>query len=275
MSGLDPREVETWRTWIGREEIREERLDPEALRRFAAATGSDLEVERVQPSLGHWAFFLPVAAASEIGPDGHPRRGGFLPPVTLPRRMFAASDIRFGPPLALGEPARMTSRIVDVRHKSGRTGDLVFVEILREITQSAGTCISEQQTVVYREEGGATPAPEPAAITPEPGETVWIPGPVDLFRFSAVTFNSHRIHYDLPYATGEEGYPGLVVHGPFTASRLHAHAQASRGARLSRFAFRAMSPMFCGQEIRLRLSGDEAQAIRCDGALAMSASIAV
>ncbi|MFN3523616.1 MAG: MaoC family dehydratase N-terminal domain-containing protein [Phenylobacterium sp.] len=273
-AAVSAEDVEAWRAWIGRVETHEEVLDPEALRRFAAAVGADLEVERVQPPLAHWAFFLPVVAGSEIGPDGHPRRGGFLPPVTLPRRMFAAADMGFGARLRLGEPARLTATIADVRHRAGKSGDLVFVEVDRAITQGEETCVAERQTIVYRAEGGRTPAVEPRLQALAPGDMVWTPGPVDLFRFSAVTFNSHRIHYDLPYAREAEGYPGLVVHGPFTAARLHAFAEARAGRRLRTFAFRAQSPMFAGQPIRL--TGGEAEgevrAIRADGTVGMTAT---
>jgi len=267
-------DVDAWRYWIGKVEVREEVLDPEALRRFAAAVGADLEVERVQPPLAHWAFFLPVVPGSEIGPDGHPKRGGFLPPVSLPRRMFASADMGFGARLRLGETARLTSTIADVRHRSGKSGDLVFVEVDRAMTQSGETCVAERQTIAYRAEGGRTPPVEPVEQAVGEGDVLWSPGPVDLFRFSAVTFNSHRIHYDAPYAHDVEGYPGLVVHGPFTAARLHAFAERRAGARLKTFAFRAQSPMFAGQPIRL--TGGEAEgevrAVRCDGAVAMTAT---
>ncbi|MCI3133491.1 FAS1-like dehydratase domain-containing protein [Phenylobacterium aquaticum] len=265
--------IETWRGWIGREERRSEALDPEALRRFAAAVGAGLDVEQAQPPLAHWAFFLPVFPDSEIGPDGHPKRGGFLPPVTLPRRMFASSAMTFGAPLVLGEPAEMVSTILDVKHRSGRTGDLVFVEVERVISQGTGVCAREQQTIVYRGAGEATAALVPVAQDLGPDDEAWRPDTVRLFRFSAVTFNSHRIHYDQPYARGEEGYPDLVVHGPFTAAKLHAYATRRLGRPLTRFSFRAVAPIFVDQPVRL--TGDPAtgafQAIRCDGAQAMAA----
>lgn len=270
---LDQGLIDTWRGWIGREERRREVLDPEALRRFAAAVGAGLDVEQAQPSLAHWAFFLPVFPDSEIGPDGHPKRGGFLPPVTLPRRMFASSSMTFGAPLVLGEQAEMVSTILDVKHRSGRTGDLVFVEVERMISQGGDVRVREQQTIVYRGVGEATAALVPVAQDAGPDDEAWRPDTVRLFRFSAVTFNSHRIHYDQPYARGEEGYPDLVVHGPFTAAKLHAHATRRLGRPLTRFSFRAVAPIFVGQPVRL--TGDVAtgafQAIRCDGAQAMAA----
>lgn len=266
-------DIAHWRTWIGREEIRHEVLDTEALRRFAAAIGESLDVETRQPSLAHWASFLPIAAADQIGPDGHPKRGAFMPPITLPRRMFAAGRMEFGAALALGQPATRRSTIRDLQYKSGRSGDLILLDVEHAIEQAGEIRVTEWQTIVYRDAGAITPAVIPSDIEGTLEDTIWNPTSVDLFRFSAVTFNSHRIHYDLPYATGEEGYPGLVVHGPFTASRLFGHSR--RGGREPRtFAFRAVAPMFCGAPIRLReTASGQLVAIRCDGADAMTASV--
>ncbi|PZU65732.1 MAG: hypothetical protein DI554_06985, partial [Sphingobium sp.] len=126
---LSPSDIAHWQTWAGRTESRTEMLDREALRRFAAAIGEPLDVETVQPSLAHWAFFLPVAAADQIGPDGHPKRGGFLPPISLPRRMFAAAEMQFHAPLMLDWEATRTSTVLDIAHKSGRSGELVLVKV--------------------------------------------------------------------------------------------------------------------------------------------------
>jgi len=260
--------IDDWKRWIGKTETRTELLDPGSLGRFAAAIGEDIDVERTQPSLAHWAFFLPVTAADGIGEDGHPKRGGFLPPVTLPRRMFAASEMRFGGTLTLGAPATRVSTIADVALKSGRSGNLVLVTVDHRIAQDGAEKVAERQTIVYRDAGA--PTPPVVASDPAPqGDVLWAPNTVDLFRFSAATSNSHRIHYDLPYATAEEGYPGLVVHGPFTAARLFGHAR--RKGALSVFSFRAMAPMFCGQPIVLRGTADGVEAVRCDGAVAMQA----
>lgn len=271
---VTPSQLDFWREWIGRTEECAERLDPEAARRYAAALGEELDVESRPPSLMHWAFFLPVFRAQDIGPDGHPARGGFIPPIALPRRMFAGSSMRFEAELRLGRDARRLSTIRDVTHKTGRTGELVLVEIEHRIEQDGRTCIEEKQTLVYRGAGEPQPAIVPLPVPPA-GDEPWNPGVVDLFRFSAVTFNSHRIHYDLPYATQVEGYPALVVHGVYTAARLHRLARGE-GPALRQFAFRAMAPLFQGQPIALvRGEGDEAnevRALRCDGALAMSAT---
>ena len=257
---------------VGREETVEQVLEVESLRRFALATGSDPDVERVFPPLGHWAFFLPDAPDAEIGADGHPRRGGFLPAIPLPRRMFAASDMRFDAPLALGRAATLTSTIAAITPKSGRSGDLIFVEVDRVLRQDGAVRVAERQSYVYR--GDGTPAALPV---PVPGAEVagerWQPDAAHLFRFSAATFNAHRIHYDLPYATGVEGYPALVVHGPFTAAKLAA--LAARDGMLARFSFRAQAPLFLGQPIHLQRAGEgDLCAIRCDGAVAMTAGAA-
>jgi 3-methylfumaryl-CoA hydratase len=270
---IEAAEIEAWTAHVGRREVRRQRLDVESLRRFAAAQGADMDVVRQAPPLAHWAYFLDTVAPGGIGPDGHPRRGGLLPPVRLPRRMFGAAVMTFVEPLTLDEEGELSITVVDVRHRSGKTGDLVFVDVDRRISQDRRERISEHQTIVYRGLGDAVAAIEPTDLPPRRDAEVWLPTPVDLFRFSAVTFNSHRIHYDQPYATGEEGYPGLVVHGPFTAAKLFALAQARAQRDIRRFEFRAVAPLFVGQPIYLAQGAEdgEVQALRCDGAVAMNA----
>lgn len=257
---------------IGRTETAEMMLDGESLRRFALAIGGDGDIGREQPVLAHWAWFLPAPADDQIGLDGHPKRGGFLPSLeALPRRMFASTAIAFGEPLLIDVVAQSTLTILDVRHKAGRSGDLVFVDVERRIDQCLRMRVTERQTLVYRAEGGGDPVPLPTPSDDcqnalQDGE-VWIPGTVNLFRFSSVTFNGHRIHYDLPYATEVEGYPSLVVHGPFIAARLAEMAR--RHGELGSFEFRAQSPCFVDQPIRLVRSEDAVfQALRCDGQVA-------
>lgn len=270
---ITPEEVEAWRDHVGRSEVRRQRLDVESLRRFAAAQGVDIAVEQAQPPLAHWAWFLEAIGPEGLGPDGHPRRGGLLPPVRLPRRMFAAATMVFESPLVLDAPAELSLTVVEVRHRSGKTGDLVFVDVDRRLSQDGALRLTERQTLVYRSLGAPVPPVHPADLPPHRIADVWHPGPVDLFRFSAVTFNSHRIHYDLPYATGEEGYPGLVVHGPFTAVKLFALARERASKPLKSFSFRAIAPLFAGHPIYLVPgAGDgELQALRCDGVVAMTA----
>jgi 3-methylfumaryl-CoA hydratase len=181
----------------------------------------------------------------------------------------------FDAPLTLGAAAEFTSTILDLRRRSGRqSGEMVLMDQRRELSQGGVLKLTETQTIVYREAGDPTP---PVADTGAGGEgELWRPNAVDLFRFSAGTYNSHRIHYDQPYATGEEGYPALVVHGPFTAAKLFDLATRSAGRPLTSFSFRAMSPLFVDQSVRLR-AGEEPNsvvAVRCDGAVAMSATYA-
>lgn len=269
MTKVTPQQVDEWRAAIGREATESQWLDALPLRRYARAVG--LAGEESLPPLPHWAYFLPLPVDSEIGEDGHPKRGGFLPAITLPRRMFAAATIEFEGPVETGIEGQLSSKIADVAHKSGRSGDLVFVEVDRILVQEGSVRVRERQTFVYRGENDPLPMPETAAHSPD-GE-VWEPNEVNLFRFSAATFNGHRIHYDKPYTTGVEGYPALVVHGPFTAARLAALAM--RDGPLSQFSFRAMAPLFLGQPIYLRKSADDTvEATRCDGTCAMRAKVA-
>jgi 3-methylfumaryl-CoA hydratase len=268
---LSESEIAHWREWIGKTETREEHVDPQALARFAAAIGES----EPAPSLGHWALFLPTPSDSEIGLDGHPKRGGFLPPISLPRRMFAASVMRFDGALDIGASALQVSTVADVTHKAGRSGDLMFVQVERRIEQGDAARVSETQTIVYRDAGEATPAVADAGLGEEVGAELWRPGAVALFRFSAATNNAHRIHYDLPYATGEEGYPGLVVQGPFIAAKLAGLARRRLGRALKSFSFRALAPCFANQPVLLApAEPSEVKAVRADGQIAMAATFA-
>jgi 3-methylfumaryl-CoA hydratase len=259
-------------SWIGRTRADTAVLDLELARRYAAAMGVDLDVKAHFPPLGHWAYFNDAVEPAELGSDGHPKRGRFLPPVELPRRMFASATFTFAAPLALGQPAELVQTIADVRERSGRTGALVLVDVGRRLSQGGVLKLSETQTIVYREAGDAMPA---VADTGAGGEgELWRPNAVDLFRYSAATYNGHRIHYDQSYVRKEEGYPDLVVHGPFTAAKLCDLATRTAGRPLKAFSFRALAPLFVNQPVRLR-HGDEPNsviAVRCDGQTAVSAS---
>ncbi len=264
---VSPDDLAEWRAAIGRARGQEQMLDAESLRRFAVAIGADPDVERAMPVLGHWAWFLETATDDGIGPDGHPKRGGFLPAVTLQRRMFAAASVDFHAPAELGAPAILDSIITDVRHRAGASGDLIFVEVERRLGQAGTPRLTERQTIVYRDQGDAIPLP--AAATESAEGEMWRPGPVQLFRFSAATFNGHRIHYDRPYAREVELYPDLVVHGPFTAARLAE--MAARDGPLAGLEFRLLAPLFVDQPVRLaRIADSEYHAIRCDGVIAAS-----
>ncbi|TWG93882.1 3-methylfumaryl-CoA hydratase [Mesorhizobium sp. J18] len=202
------------------------------------------------PPLRHWLHFLPLDPLSQAGPDGHARTGEFLPDTGLPRRMWAGGRLTFHRPLKIGEQATRVSRIENVEEKEGRSGRLVFVSVLHEISGADGLAISEEQDIVYRE----APKIAGAAIRMQeaPSDPAWrrtvSPDPVMLFRYSALTFNSHRIHYDHPYVTGVEGYPGLVVHGPLLATLMADLAcRENPGRTLRHFSFRGMAPVFAGE----------------------------
>jgi 3-methylfumaryl-CoA hydratase len=201
------------------------------------------------PSLWHWLYFLPIPRQSDIGPDGHARRGGFMPPVPLPRRMWAGSDFAFHTPLLIGDSLRRTSTIADVKEKSGRTGSLIFVKVRHEIRRNgaADVALTEHHNIVYR----AAPQPGDVAPPPQaaPDQSAWkrqiMPDDVLLFRYSALTFNGHRIHYDRKYVTEVEGYPGLVVHGPLIATLLMDLLRRQLpDAQVLRFEFKAVRPTF-------------------------------
>jgi len=201
------------------------------------------------PCLWHWLYFLPIHAQSEIGPDGHARRGGFLPPVSLPRRMWAGSDFEFHEALCVGDALARTSTIVDVKEKSGRTGSLVFVKVRHEIRRNGATAVAltEHHNIVYR----AAPAPADVAPPPQAAPTAfdWVrritADDVLLFRYSALTFNGHRIHYDRKYVTEVEGYPGLIVHGPLIATLLMDLLRRHMpDATVRKFEFKAVRPTF-------------------------------
>jgi 3-methylfumaryl-CoA hydratase len=200
------------------------------------------------PPLWQWFYFLPQVPWSRIGPDGHPERGGFLPPVELPRRMFAGARMRFLKPLVIGEPAARRGEVVKIVEKTGGSGKLIFVTVGYRIVQDGDVRIEEEQDIVYRERGEPVPAPTALDGRPEPPEDAWCrtvtPDPVLLFRFSALTFNAHRIHYDRPYAMQEEGYPGLVVHGPLTAVMLMELVRKHSARRVKGFSFRGKAPLF-------------------------------
>jgi 3-methylfumaryl-CoA hydratase len=201
------------------------------------------------PALWHWLYFLPLYRQSEIGPDGHAKRGGFLPPVPLPRRMWAGSQFEFHRPLRIGDALTRGSTIQDVSEKSGRTGRLVFVKVRHEIRRQdeRDVALTEFHDIVYRE------APKPDDVAPPPKaapasaawERPWVPDEVLLFRYSALTFNGHRIHYDRRYVTEVEGYPGLVVHGPLVATLLlDLLRHQMPDADLARYEFRAVRPVY-------------------------------
>jgi 3-methylfumaryl-CoA hydratase len=237
------------RDWIGRSETTTDLAAPGVYHRLAGVLDHETPPWPAgeAPPLGHWLNFLPAARQGEIGEDGHPKRGGFLPPVSLPRRMWAGSRLVFHAPIPLGEEIVRRSTILSVEPKSGRSGEMVFVTVEHQVSAAGVLAVTEAQDIVYRDapKPGAAPPPAPQA-SPEPDWTRRVtPDPVLLFRYSALTYNAHRIHYDRDYATGVEGYSGLVVHGPLIATLLLDHyLRRYPEARIKGFSFRAQSPLY-------------------------------
>lgn len=200
----------------------------------------------VIPLSGHWLYFLETAANSELGHDGHPKRGGFLPPVSLPRRMWAGGRIDFRQPLRIGDPISRESEILSVEAKSGKSGKLVFVTVRHSVKASSTTCIVEEHDIVYRDAakpGDAAPAGKPA-----PQNAAWRrelkTDEAVLFRYSALIFNAHRIHYDIDYCRDTEGYPGLIVHGPLQTTLLLDLCRRNDPRPVRTLDYRATHPVF-------------------------------
>ncbi|CAM5791338.1 FAS1-like dehydratase domain-containing protein [Rhizobacter fulvus] len=245
--------------WIGRSETVEDAAYPTPAMALTAtldhppatlATGSTL------PPLWHWLYFLPLHRQSHIGPDGHAKRGGFLPPVPLPRRMWAGSQFEFRSPIRIGDRMVRTSTIDDVTTKDGRTGQLVFVKVRHEVRTNgaAEPALVEFHDIVYREAqrpGDVTPPPQKADAN-APWQREIVPDDVLLFRYSALTFNGHRIHYDRKYVTEVEGYPGLIVHGPLIATLLMDLLRRELPqAEVASFRFKAVRPTFDPHPLRV------------------------
>jgi 3-methylfumaryl-CoA hydratase len=258
--GMDaPSPLDSLKAWVGRSETLRDEITAAPLRGLSATLDRD-DADPARgtpvPPLGHWLYFLPTHRESEIGPDGHARRGGFLPPVPLPRRMWAGGRLKWeaANPLRVGDEVQRDSRIASVEHKSGRSGDLVFVTVVHEIRNGRGLAVTEEHDIVYRAAAQpGEPAPQPTAA---PSNAQWqrelTPDEVLLFRYSALTFNGHRIHYDRRYVTDVEGYPGLIVHGPLIATLLvdlvRRHAPDTPVAS---FEFKALRPTFDGRPMRV------------------------
>jgi 3-methylfumaryl-CoA hydratase len=273
------------RSWIGSVQTSDDQLCPWTASAVAATLrndGSDWPVGHALPPLWHWCYFLPIPAQNTLGLDGHPVRGDFLPPVPLPRRMWAGSELEFLGALRLGDRARRVSTVQDVSLKHGRSGTLVFVKVEHVISVVDGNqdtpLIREQQNIVYRDAEQSPPAAFKNATTAHAEHASskshdlaaqwsenFLPNSTLLFRYSALTFNPHRIHYDYPYATQVEGYSGLIVHGPLIATMLLEAAQRQYPQRsVVRYEFRAVKPLICGSE--LRISGSS---IAADGRISL------
>ncbi|GER15751.1 FAS1-like dehydratase domain-containing protein [Variovorax boronicumulans] len=250
---IDAEALARLQAWQGRTETLRDDLTAAPVRGLSATLDRDdplPEAGTRLPALWHWLYFLPHHRQSEIGEDGHAKRGGFLPPVPLPRRMWAGGRLTWEPgnPLQVGDAVERTSTIASVTHKAGRTGELVFVLVRHEVRNARGLALTEEHDIVYR--AAAAPGEAAPSPTPAPKDAAFsrdlMPDDVLLFRYSALTFNGHRIHYDRRYVTQVEGYPGLIVHGPLIATLLVdlLRRNAPADAQLARFEFRAVRPTF-------------------------------
>jgi len=269
--------------WVGATDTAEDTIGLAPALAAAATfddTTSAFSVGGPLPPLWHWFYFLPRAPQSRLSTDGHPQRGGFMPPIELPRRMFAGGRLRFLEPLVIGKPATRSAVIRDVSQKDGKTGKLAFVTVGYTLSQDGHLCIEEEQDIVYREPGTPVSAPQPHEFAPVPDGS-WTrlikPDPTLLFRFSALTFNAHRIHYDRDYATSVEGYPGLVVHGPLTAMLLMELVRMNARRPVTTYSFRGQAPLFDLAPFQLVGTANAGNAVHLeahgpDGRIAFTAS---
>lgn len=260
-------DIDHLKEWIGREEHAEELLTPALAARFNATfdRSAPLDEGAEAPLLIHLCLCLPVAPTAALGPDGHPRRGGFLPPVPLPRRMWAGGEFDFLAPVRIGDVVSRRSVIEDVAVKQGRTGALCFVTVRHHIASGGRAAVTERHDIVYREAPATTATTTTTARAPMPQQDMRTPthqrtvdaGATFLFRYSALTFNGHRIHYDAPYASSAEHYPGLVIHGPLQATMLCQYAADLHGSAPKNFRFRSVAPIFGPGAFTLNAAPDD------------------
>ncbi|TCR59426.1 MaoC family dehydratase N-terminal domain-containing protein [Bosea sp. BK604] len=244
--------------WIGRSEDASDIVTKRLVQSFQASFAPNLAAHREgeAPLALHWCLAPPISPMSALGPDGHAAKGEFLPPVPLPRRMWAGGTIETLQPLRIGEEVTRRSVIGDVSYKEGRSGPLCFVAVDHEILTPRGLALRERHNIVYREAAkpGAPAQAAPASVEPRPADLTWEveSSPVFLFRYSALTFNGHRIHYDFPYVTQEEGYGGLVVHGPIQATLIMNIIATLSGGEPIRLDYRGLAPLIAGAPFKVK-----------------------
>ncbi len=260
-------DIDHLRQWVGRTQQATDIVTAQLVKGLRATLFQEIGEPKkgdAAPFTVHWCLAQPVFPMSELGPDGHPTRGGFLPPVPLPRRMWAGGELEFVEPLRVGDEQTRTSRISDVTVKTGSTGVLCFVSVEHVVASPRGVAIRERQDIVYREMGGAQPAAPAKAPPPPPAaqhRQTHVSDPVLLFRYSALTFNGHRIHYDRDYVTKVEGYPGLIFHGPMQAAFIVEMAAKLRGGKPpKKLAYRGVQPLFEGSEFSIN-ANDKGEAM--------------
>ncbi|MDZ7858998.1 FAS1-like dehydratase domain-containing protein [Sphaerotilus sp.] len=266
------------RQWVGRESLVDDTLSVRQAQLMAATLGLPREAlvaGQPLPPLWHWLYFLEGLPPAELGRDGHPARGGFLPPVPLANRMWAGGHLRFEADLPLGATVQKRSRIEAVEHKQGRSGELVFVTVRHDVLLDGCVALSETHDIVYKDPGPRGPAVLPPVMPVPTHSERFAPNSTLLFRYSALTFNGHRIHYDVDYCRDVEGYANLVVHGPLNATLLAAHAQRVAGQPLKDFRYRGLEPSVVGQELILHAADSESGLLvwvaRPDGTVSMRA----
>ncbi|MGB5707135.1 MAG: MaoC family dehydratase N-terminal domain-containing protein [Arenicellales bacterium] len=268
--------------WIGKSEQRQDSITMQPAQFMQATLDREPSLQNgdALPLGWHWLYFLEARPMSELGRDGHPAVGGFLPPVALPRRMWAGSRLEFHSPIRLGDSVRKVSTIKALKLKSGKSGKLCFVTVLHQYFRKQDKLITEEHDIVYREDpapGAALLIPPVAGSDAEIQRSI-VPSPVLLYRYSALTFNGHRIHYDIDYCRDVEGYPGLVFHGPLSATLLLDLASETAGAEtINHFKFRAISPLYADRPFTINLKknteGFALWATNPDGHLAINASV--
>jgi 3-methylfumaryl-CoA hydratase len=250
------------RQWIGRSAEVSDTVTAQLVKGLRATLFQEIGEPKpgdAAPFTTHWCLGQPVYPMSELGPDGHPSRGGFLPPVPLPRRMWAGGELEFIDTLRVGDETKRVSRISDVTLKTGSTGTLCFVSVAHEVTTPRGVAIRERQDIVYRDVGGAAPAKAPPPPPVAKHRETHVADPVLLFRYSALTFNGHRIHYDRDYVTKVEGYPGLIFHGPLQATFIVEMAAKLRGGQPpKKLNYRGVQPLFEGSEFSINANPTDA-----------------
>lgn len=261
-SGLDTGELDMahLRQWIGRSEVAEDIVTPQAIRRLRATLFRDPVDRDEAPLTMHWTLAPPAVPHGDLAADGHPERGDFLPPVPLPARMWAGGRLEFFDRLRAGDTVRRTSRIESVVEKQGSTGALCFVAVAHHVESPRGLAVRERQDLVYRNLPARAAAAGPAKASPPAPARHRRTHPADevaLFRYSALTFNGHRIHYDRPYATDAEGYPALVVHGPLQAALMSEFAADVGGRMPASFDYRGVAPLFAGEDFSINANDTE------------------
>ncbi|MEQ9507021.1 MAG: MaoC family dehydratase N-terminal domain-containing protein [Hyphomonas sp.] len=274
-------DTQTYQSWVGRTQVAIDTVTPWPAQALAGALGQapdDLVLRAELPPLWLWLYFLAKPRADETGPDGHPARGGFLPPVALPRRMWAGSRITFGGPVRIGDELTKVSAVAKVQAKTGRSGEMVFVTVRHAWSRGGAELMREEQDIVYTELPAAYVPVEPLPAEPQHWQEVAAIDPVLLFRFSALTYNAHRIHYDRAYASDVEKYPDLVVHGPLQAILMMEAARAREpGKRPASFTFRGVRPLFVGDEAmvcgRNNLGKLDLSVVKADGGATMQAQL--